>query len=403
MTGVKLALPALAQLPAERQASSAALTARLVERIAAAGGALGFERFMEALLYEPELGYYMRDADPFGAAGDFITAPHSSALFSRALAAPCAAVLQGLGTGLIAEIGAGSGVMARDLLLELHRRDELPDEYRIVERSPALVGRQRAILASLPERARARVRWRDHLGRMDGVVLANELLDALPVQRFVVGREGARPLLVGWQHGGFHWVEGEPDAELDAWYAALCAELPVPLPRGYRSERCPGLDRAAQDFCAPLRRGLAIFLDYGYPRQEYYHAQRLDGTLLAHFEHRAHADPFVLVGQQDVTASVDFTAFARAATARDLAVCGYTSQAWFLLGCGFDALLSETMQALGPGTPGALAEAGAARRLLLPGEMGERVQVIGLTRGLDSVPGVFRLRDQRGRLGRVVA
>jgi SAM-dependent MidA family methyltransferase len=359
-------------------------------------GAVDFTEFMEAALYDRELGYYMRDASIIGEKGDFITAPQMSPLFSHALARQIAQIIEPIVNPIVLEIGAGTGAMAVELLRELARLDRLPDQYQILERSPALRERQRKSIEVLPASLVARVAWVDEASAMRGAVVANELFDALAVSRFVMCDGRPQRLRVRACDEGFEWCEGPLDIDLESWLDATRALRSDPLPDGYVSEWCPELPAALGRFTNHLEEGAALFLDYGYAHSEYYHLQRTDGTLLCHFEHRAHADPLVLVGLQDLTASVDFTALGVAARQQGLEVAGYTSQTWFLMGCGLEDMVGESLTGVGRAE---VETAAALRRLLLPGEMGERVKVIALSRGESPLLDGFKLRDQSGRLG----
>lgn len=389
----------LSTLGKESRDASAALGGILEDAISAAGGVLPFESYMEIVLYTPDFGYYARAHDIFGSTGggdrgDFVTAPELSPVFSRCVATQVASVLADTG-GDIAEFGAGSGRMAFDLLSALPER-YWPRHYWIVEKSASLSDQQKQTLQALPHSLRERVRWTQQLPSMSGVVLANELLDALAVQRFIVTDDGPRPLGVVAKEGQFSWHPMPAEPELSEWYENLVPGLDAPLTVGYVSERCRSLSVQLELMSQSLQRGLMLLFDYGYPRHEYYHRERGDGTLLCHFQQRAHGDPFFLPGLQDITASVDFTAVAESALNLGLSVNGYTTQAWFLMGCGLDtelARLSELDEAV------AIGALQAAKRLVLPGEMGERIQVMALGREYDQLPLGMQLRDQRNRLG----
>lgn len=387
----------------EAVAHSARLVERIETELTAAGGRLGFERYMALALSEPGLGYYSAGTAKFGPAGDFSTAPELSALFSRCLARQCAEVLSRCGGGVL-ELGAGSGVMAADLLAELAASGAPPERYLIVEPSAELRARQQALLTSRVPQLGGRVAWLDRLPHaFTGVILANEVLDALPAQRFEVTAAGPRPLQVGVDEGRFVWRLGAAENDLCAWLERLQTRLGRRLAVGYRSERQPLLTAwlAALGDC--LSRGAMFLIDYGYPRNEYYHPQRRQGTLICHYRHRAHDDPFLWPGLQDISVSVDFSAVADAVLAAGLTLAGYTSQSHFLLGCGLDALLAERAPSAGAHTAAAerryLALAGAAKRLTLPGEMGEKFKVLAASRGLAPKPlRGFGLADRRQRL-----
>ncbi|MDG4597701.1 MAG: SAM-dependent methyltransferase [Candidatus Contendobacter sp.] len=387
-------------LPAPDPAA-AAHSARLLDilraAIADAGGAISFARFMDLALYAPGLGYYRAGARKFGPGGDFVTAPELSPLFSRCLAHQCQDILDALGGGDILELGAGTGVMAADILLELRALDALPQHYAILEPSGELRQRQRQTLADRAPALLDRVAWLDAPpdSGFRGVVLGNEVLDALPVERFRVTARGPRRSTVVWTETGLAWAEGEEDPVVTATVARIEAELGWRLPEHYCSEYVPHLADWLRTIAEPLAAGALLFVDYGYPRRAYYHPERVDGTLLCHYRHRVHADPLILPGLQDITASVDFTAVADAARAAGLEVAGYSRQNHFLFGCGLMELLAE----LDPtDTVRYLEQVRQVKLLTLPGEMGDRFQAIALTRNLDIPLRGFAFRDERGRL-----
>ncbi len=387
-------------LPAPDSAA-AAHGARLLDHlraaIADAGGAISFARFMDLALYAPGLGYYRAGARKFGPGGDFVTAPELSPLFSRCLARQCQEILHALGGGEILELGAGTGVMAADILLELRALNALPRRYAILEPSGELRQRQRQTLADRVPELLGRAVWLDAPPGpgFRGVVLGNEVLDALPVERFRVTAHGPRRLTVVWNETSLAWAEGEEDPAVTAAVARIEADLGWRLPEGYCSEYVPYLEDWLRAIAEPLAAGALLFVDYGYPRRAYYHPERADGALLCHYRHRAHADPLILPGLQDITASVDFTAVADAALAAGLEVAGYASQNHFLFGCGLMELLAETDAA---GSVHYLEQARQVKLLTLPGEMGDRFQAIALTRNLDIPLRGFAFRDERGRL-----
>ena len=371
---------------AEALAHSEQLAGLIRQEIRDNGGTLPFSRYMELCLYSPGYGYYSAGSQKFGAGGDFVTAPGISTLFGRCLARTCSGVLEQLGQGDILEFGAGTGALAATLLAELERLGRLPGRYFILERSGELRSRQLETLSRMAPRLLECVEWLDELpeGGFRGMLLANEVLDAMPVERFRWNGEGVERFHVECRGDAFDWCAREAhDPELVAAVRRL-AEDPGLLP-GYVSEINLLLSPWLQGIAALLERGLLLLVDYGYPRHEYYHPQHREGTLMCHCRHRAHEDPFLWPGLQDITAHVDFTAVAEAGAAAELDVLGYTSQAWFLLDCGLDSLL----QSAGPTDSAAyLQQAREAKTLILPGEMGERFKCIGLGRGLgDPHPG----------------
>jgi SAM-dependent MidA family methyltransferase len=366
-------------LTAEEQAHSQRVTACIREALAAAGGWLSFERFMELALYAPGLGYYSAGSVKLGTGGDFVTAPEVSDLFSRCVARQCAQVLARTG-GEILEIGAGSGRMAAVILETLAGQDALPRRYAILEVSADLADRQRTRIERLAPQLRDRVVWLDRLpsAPVTGIVLANEVLDALPVQRFVLRGGRFRELGVGLESDRLTWREA-PATEnaLVAAVTELASQLPSPLPEGYVSEVCLRLEPWITSIGECLGQGVLLLFDYGLPRAHYYHPQRIDGTLRCHFKQRAHDDPFINIAVQDITAWVDFTRVAEAAHAAGLEVSGFATQAAFLLGTGIESLTAAPAD-----TVTRARFAGEARRLMLPGEMGEAFKAMALTREL---------------------
>lgn len=389
---------ATAELPqpdSDAAAISETLVRRIHSEINAGGGALPFSRYMELCLYAPGLGYYSAGQRKFGAGGDFVTAPEISSLFGRCVARSCAAVLRQTG-GDILEFGAGSGRLAVDLLGELDALGCLPRQYFILERSAELQQRQRQLLQRELPQLCGRVVWLESLppAGFRGVMLANEVLDAMAVERFHWNGTRASQYFVVQGAAGFEWqLRAVESPDLQAAIDSLVSACR--LPAGYVSEINLSLESWLQGVAGRLAAGLLLLVDYGYERSGYYHPQRSGGTLMCHYRQRAHDDPFLWPGLQDITAHVDFTAVAEAATAAGLAVSGYTTQSWYLLDCGIETLLQDA----GPTDSVAyLQQAQQAKTLMLPGEMGERFKSICLTRGLGQpLPG-FRMQDFRYRL-----
>lgn len=368
-----------------------AVVAALREQVAAAGGWLPFDAYMRFVLYAPGLGYYTAGARKLGADGDFVTAPETTRLFGAALATQVAAIL-GEGGDTIVELGAGSGALAADLLDALAAMGRLPSRYAILDVSADLRERQRATLARRVPALAGRVAWLDALpASIEGVVLMNEVLDAVPCA--IVARVAG-----AWHERGVRF-DGDrlvfADRPLaDARLLAL-AQARFPADGDYASELNPAAEALVGDLARRLARGALVAIDYGHPRRAYYHPERAQGTLMAHYRHRALADPFVYPGLADLTAHVDFTAIAEAGVGEGLDLAGYTSQAAFLLGCG---ILDRLAEVGAPDSVAYLREAAAVQRLLSPAEMGERFGVLALARtpGL-AWPG-FALSDQRHRL-----
>ncbi|MFZ0008764.1 MAG: SAM-dependent methyltransferase, partial [Steroidobacteraceae bacterium] len=347
-------LPSLSPL----EAAHAARVADLIrDEVEAAGGWLSFERFMELALYAPGLGYYSAGSAKLGGGGDFVTAPEMSDLFSRCLARQCAEVLGQTG-GEILELGAGSGRMAGVILTELAARDALPERYAILEVSADLAARQRAHLAALPPALRARVEWLERLPGepRSGVILANEVLDALPCRRFTVAHGELCELGVALSPGGgLRDAAAAPDTDLAGALAELASQ--AALPEGYVSEVCLRVSPWIASLSDCLARGVVLLSDYGLPRAHYYHPQRRSGTLRCHFRQRAHDDPYINLGVQDIGAWVDFTRVAEAAASAKLAVAGFATQTACLLGLGLPELVAEAER----GSPLHVRLAGEAR------------------------------------------
>jgi len=362
--------------------------------IASAGGFLSFADYMQLVLYAPGLGYYAAGATKFGAQGDFTTAPEMTPLFAVALAGQLDAVLSTTNERRVLELGAGSGRLAADLLAALGARGAAPSRYEILEPSPELRERQRATIARDAAAHLGCVHWLDALpASIDGAVIANELLDAIPPH--VIARRSDRWLErgVGWHAASSRlaWAERPLD---DARLRAL-AIARFPDVGDYVSELNPAAEALVETVGRRIARGAAIFIDYGFPASEYYHPQRSEGTLMCHYRHRAHADPFLWPGLSDLTAHVDFSAMANAGERAGLAVAGFTSHASFLIGCG----ILDALSAIGdPASVAYIRAAAAVQKLLSPAEMGELVKVIALTR-TDAIawPG-FALADRVHRL-----
>jgi SAM-dependent MidA family methyltransferase len=381
----------LPELSPDEAAHSERLVQRIRDAIDAAGGWISFERFMEMALYEPGLGYYSAGATKLGSAGDFVTAPEISPLFSRCLANQCIEVLDAVSAGHILELGAGSGVMAADVLSELDRQQKTPERYFILEVSADLRERQRALLQQRLPHLVDRIEWLDQLPQdFRGVLLANEVLDALPVERFRIRGLQVNQLGVTWQLGRLDWSEVHANAALESAVREIEFNLGEPFADGYTSELNLRLQPWVAGVAESMREGVAFFIDYGLPRRQYYAASRSEGTMLCHFRHRFHDDPLINVGVQDIGAWVDFTAVAEAAAAAGMGVAGYTTQAHFLIGNGIEQFLApkddEELTAR-------LQLARQAMLLTLPGEMGERFKVIGLSKGVNLPLRGFSVRD----------
>ncbi|NCT71406.1 MAG: class I SAM-dependent methyltransferase [Xanthomonadaceae bacterium] len=364
------------------QAHSAHLAALIRAEIVAEGGSLPFSRFMERSLYAPGMGYYSAGSTKFGEAGDFTTAPELGPLFASCVAQAVAPVLQQIGPEAeFVEIGGGSGAFAEIMLKRLLELDALPARYAILEPSADLRERQRERLGQrLIPPVFDLVEWLDGppSGAWNGVLFANEVIDALPTPRFTlrdgeVFEEGVA--LDG--DGRFVRTDRPADALLAAAVRHVERYLEQPFPDDYRSELLPQLPYWIQAVMGGLDRGAMLFADYGYTRREYYQPDRDDGTLRAYYRHRVHNDPYLWPGLQDITASVDFTALAEAGTQAGFDLAGYTTQANFLLGNGLQERLNEAEARADETT--LLRLRNEAKRLTLPSEMGERFQVMGFS------------------------
>ena len=376
-------MSSLPQPSADALAQSARLLETIEAELAAAGGWIPFARYMELALYAPGLGYYSGGARKFGPGGDFITAPELTPLFGQALAAQVEQVMRASAPALI-EVGAGTGLLAADLLLELERRDCLPESYGILELSGELRERQFDTLAAKAPHLAARVQWLDALPeRFAGAVVANEVLDVMPVHLVVSRAEGLfeRGVAIAADAAGARrlcWAD-VPAAGAVA-EAALALALPVPQSGEYVTE----LNLAGKAWVAAwaerLQAGALLLIDYAYPRAEYYLPSRSGGTLLCYYRHHAHGDPFLWPGLNDITAFVDFTAVAEAGFEAGLDVQGYTTQAQFLFNCG----VLECLERRGAReSADYIRAARAVQRLTAPQEMGELFKVIALARAID--------------------
>ncbi len=396
-------LPAITipPLDAAQREQLAATTAALRALLAARGGWLPFDEYLQQLLYAPGLGYYSAGAAKFGAAGDFVTAPEISPLFGACVARQCAPLL--LAGAELLELGAGSGALAATLLASLAQLEALPQHYYILEISADLRERQRARIATLPAALRARVQWLEALPTrpIRAVILANEVADALPFQCFAVtAGESRAPGAAAHSYfergvaadaaGELRWEQRPASAGLARELQRLSASLPQPFAPGFQSELCMRLDPWIATLSATLESGMILLFDYGLGRGELYHPQRDSGTLRCHYRHRAHDNPFLYPGLQDISAWVDFTRLAEAASAAGLEVAGYCTQAAFLLGSGVGLELADAPDA------GARARLAAqARELLMPGEMGETFKVMALTRAVNTALAGFTHQDLR--------
>jgi SAM-dependent MidA family methyltransferase len=368
----------------------------VMQQIHAAGGWISFEKYMDLVLYSPGLGYYSGGAQKLGAHGDFTTAPEVSSLFGACVAVQCAEILDETCGGDILEIGAGGGRLAVDILSRLESLQKLPGRYLILDISADLRQRQRQYIKQHLPHLLGRVSWLDQplSAAFEGVILANEVLDALPVVRFRQHDGGIQELGVIVADGRFIWAARPAGARMQQ----ACRELSTAgggWQDGYESEYCPRVLPWTLAVTQALRRGAVLWFDYGLPRAQYYFPQRREGTLMCHFRHRAHDDVFLHPGLQDITAWVDFTLLAEASREAGFELAGFTTQAFFLAGTGID----REMQRLGGDDEGKLARlSNQARQLVLPGEMGERFKSMAWSKALHVPLSGFALQDLRHTL-----
>jgi SAM-dependent MidA family methyltransferase len=361
----------------EAAAHSRELAEHIAGVIADEGGWIPFSRFMELALYAPGRGYYTAGTRKFGGDGDFVTAPEISEMYAKCLSRQAVQVLDSTG-GDVLELGPGSGVLAADLFGELKAVGHAPRRYQLLEVSPDLRERQRARIAERYPQDMDRFEWIDRLpGKIRGLVIANEVLDVVPFA--LVHRKDGELLERGVvvTEAGFAWDdERMPEGDLKRRAAAV-------LPPGdydYLTEIGLPAEGLVRTIASSLEAGVALFIDYGFSQQEFYHPQRSMGTLRCHYRHRFHGDPFFMPGLQDITAHVDFTAMARAAEQGGAEVEGFTTQAYFLISCGLAVLVSA-------GDPTAtlskLKATSAVHRLISPSEMGELFKVMGITKAME--------------------
>ena len=391
----------LSQLPepdAESCSQSEQLQQRIREQIVASDGQISFAQFMHMALYEPGLGYYASSQRKLGAEGDFVTAPEISPLFGRCLAHFCKSVLVKMENASILEFGAGSGKMAVDILLELESQHALPAHYFILEVSADLQQRQQQTLQTRAPHLLGYVTWLQQLPEkgFSGVVLANELLDAMPVHRFYKNDQQLQQWYIGWsdQQQAFVSLTGQPEPEVLKQLEHVQAYLGMDFAPGYESEISLAHAAWLTSLNEMLDQAVVLLIDYGYGRDEYYHAERSMGTLMCHYHHRAHPDPFKYIGLQDITAFVDFTTVAEAAVSRQMALLGYGTQCGFLLENGLDQMAPDEHAS----DQELLLFSQQVKTLTLPSEMGERFKVMALGKNFDAPVKGFQLQDLRGWL-----
>lgn len=387
-----------AQLPtpsAEAQAHSEQLKQSIFQEIDRADGMIPFALFMELALYTPGLGYYSSGSVKLGKAGDFITAPEVSSLFSRCVARAITPVLSMMPSPAILEVGAGSGVMASDILAELESLSSPLEHYVILERSADLIERQQQTIEQRLPQWRDRIEWWNELPHeMHRVIIANELLDAMPVHRVAYLQGEWYELYVTKNtQNEFDWCLGELSDERLLSRLHHLEERLGTFTEGYLTE----INLAAEDWLKTmadhLQQGMFLLIDYGQTQSNYYHPQRNQGTLMCHYRHQAHGDPFAFIGLQDITAHIDFTAIADCALDAGLSVNGFTTQAHFLLGSGITEMSQETDD-----VKIQLDFANQVKKLTLPQEMGESFKVMAFSKNIDVAMTGFMFRDMRDLL-----
>ncbi|MEQ1486882.1 MAG: SAM-dependent methyltransferase [Methylotenera sp.] len=368
----------MASLPipnAQAQAHSQQLAQLILQKIQQAGGWISFADFMQQALYTPALGYYSGGGKKFGIGGDFVTAPEISPLFAQTISNQIAQVLQ-LTQGNILELGAGTGKLAADTLLTLAELDSLPTKYFILEVSDHLRQVQLETLQKkLSPDLLPRVEWLNTLpATFNGVVIGNEVLDAIPAHIVHVAPQGLCERGVTFDDG-FKWQD-QPISQKNLLESVTQQNLPL----DYITEFCPAATGLVASLAAMLQHGIILMIDYGFAAREYYHPQRNQGTLMCHYQHYAHADPLINVGLQDITAHVNFSSIAMLCEPHGCCLAGYASQAQFLMNCGILEIMSQT-------SPHDMARyaplAAAAQKLLSPAEMGDLFKVIALSKNID--------------------
>jgi SAM-dependent MidA family methyltransferase len=355
------------------------------------GGNIPFSQFMELALYAPGLGYYHVGTQKFGSSGDFTTAPELSPLFGQCIANQCAQVLQHFQGGDILELGAGTGKLAAAILSQLEKLNNLPTHYYILEISPDLKARQQEYFKTHYPQFSSCLIWLDTLPtqKIQGMIIANEVIDAMPVDRFSVMPAGVQQYYIGLENNDFVWILDEASEEVKKATSAALSSLALNIPYHYTSEINLSLPAWINSLGECLSQGIILLIDYGYTRSEYYHPERSDGTIACHYKHHLHHNPLILCGIQDICAHVDFTYVAESAIHAGLNVAGFTNQANFLFSCGLAQLSENQLD---------LKTQRAIQKLILPGEMGEAFKVIALSKDIEEDLLGFTLQDMRCKL-----
>jgi SAM-dependent MidA family methyltransferase len=373
-------------------AHSERTAAHIRDVISNAGGSISFAEYMQHALYASGLGYYTAGATKLGADGDFVTAPEVSPLFGRVLARQCAFVLSQTGGGGVLEPGAGTGALAVSMLAKLDELGSLPDRYLILEVSADLRDRQAALIKASCPQYLDRVHWIAELPTgFTGVVVANEIADAIPVERFRIHDREVMQARVAIDGNDFVWRYDRAPDLLRNEVIDVESAIGYVLDDGYESEVSPGVRNWVSDISNSVQNGLVLLIDYGVSRREYYAPERNQGWLRCHFRHHAHDDPLILPGIQDITTWVDFSAVAAAASAAGMAVAGYVTQAHLLMGGGLEEELADFAS-----LPVAkqIELSGQVKLLTLPAEMGENFKCIGFSRGEIVPPPALSMADR---------
>ena len=394
-------MAALPEPSPEQKAHSQQLLVAIQAAIKSAGGQIGFDQYMAMALYQPGLGYYAAGSQNFGASGDFITSPEVSPLFAQSIARQVKQVMAELHQPVLIEFGAGSGILAVDLLLELEVLESLPREYWIVEVSAELQQRQQSRIKELCSHLADRVVWLQQLPEqaVEAVVIANEVLDAMPIIAFEKQNATLFERVVVSDDEQLAWSLKPSDEKLQTEVLKIEESIEQTLPDNYRSEYNPSIKPWLTTLSGLIKKGLVLLVDYGYDAREYYSAERVMGTMMCYYRHRAHEDFFFYPGVQDLTAFVDFTAVAEAAIATEFDVMGYTTQVQFLFGCGLGEIFENKMAQLSDvDVKKQLHLSQQVKTLTLPGEMGERFKVMALGKGIEASLIGFSVADFRTRL-----
>lgn len=375
--------PVLTPPSANMRQRSAALTAWLCQRISQ-NGPLPFDDFMDAALYHPMYGYYNAPDFSIGEKGDFITAPEISPLFAQCFALFFQENFSQQDS--ILELGPGMGTFAVDLLTQLDANEALPKRYYFFEKNELLQRKQQAAIASLPVHIQTRCHWLDTLpSHFNGLIIANEVLDALAVKRFKVKDQLGYEQLVTWENNTFQWLDSNNPITQQR-----------DLPDGYISETCHQLTQFIEALSHSLQKGIILFIDYGYGEQEYYNPARSSGTLTCFYQHRHHDDPLLYPGLQDITAHVNFTDVAEYGTASGANLVGFTTQAGFLIEWGLLEQAEELISTLSE--PAAFQLQQSLKTLLMPYEMGDRIKIMGLSKEWEEPVAGFSQQDRRHEL-----